>query len=125
MQLYCKTQSAFRPVAFGISAVAAGTTVTVLIHATDWEMPWKIYILVGIILWILYSFLAYRILGPVNRFLIKVFGVDQLKKRQKLIALEIVRALYDRKPELDLPVQDEDLVTREAALSFSHFFAQD
>jgi hypothetical protein len=125
MPPYCKSQSAFRPVAFGISAVAAGTTVTLVIHATEWMAHWYVYILVGVILWIFCAYIFYKLLGPINRFLIRTFGKEEIKKRQNVIATEIVKALFDRRPALELPEEDDDLITREAALTFISFFVED
>jgi hypothetical protein len=54
-----------------------------------------------------------------------MFATEEIEKRQKVIAVEIVRALFDRREALEIPEEDDDLVTREAASMFATFFAKE
>ncbi len=121
MSLYCKNQSALRPYILGISGVVGTIGVSVFAHKTDWSLSWW-YVPIGLFVWLVFGLLLYKIFDPVNRWLIRTVGAKQLEKEQRALALEIVRVLFDREQSIDFPEEDDDLVKREAAISFGKFF---
>ena len=124
MPPYFKHQSVVRPVALGITAAAMAPSVSLLLRSTDWSMPWYLYILFSVALFVGFFALLCKLLGPANQLLIWLFGGEQLHKKKRDCALEIVTALFDRKPTVDFPDEDDDLVMREAVRSFRKYFEE-
>ncbi len=116
MPLYCKRQSAFRPLALGISAVVTGTTITLLAQTVGWATLGYFYVIIATFFYVICVWLVYQLLGPANRYLIRLFGEKELELQLKAVALEIIVALFDRK-ELPAIRDDDDLVRIEAASS--------
>jgi hypothetical protein len=123
LPFYWKTESAFRSYVIGLSGLAAAITVAGFAQATAWSFMLYWYVVIGVVLWIVCGRIATQFMRPLNGWLIRTYGKRQLEKKQRVIARDIVIALFDRHAALDLPEDDEDLVIREAALSFTDFFA--
>ena len=124
MPPYFKHQSVVRPVALGITAAAMAPSVSLLLRSTDWSLPWYLYILLSVALFVAFFGLLCKVLGPVNQLLIWLFGGEQLQKRKRDCALKIVTALFDRKPTVDFPDEDDDLIMKNAVRSFEKYFEE-
>jgi hypothetical protein len=122
MPPYFTHQSAFRSLALGVSAAAAAPTITALIHFTGWLMPWWSYVILSVGIYTFYCFLIYQSIGPINRILINIFASEELKEREKAVALEVVKTLFDGKKSIELPVNQDDLIAREASLNLRKYF---
>jgi hypothetical protein len=117
---YLKNQSVFRVFAVAISGFAAALTLSLLTHATDWQITWYYYVILGLVIWLGYAFLAYQLLGFANECLIKLFASEELNREMKVIAHEIVMAVFDRQT-INLPEEDEDFLKREVARRFREY----
>src|SRR5437870_1819916 len=106
-----------------LSGLAAAITVARFAQATASSLRMYWYVLLRVVLWVVCGRVTTHFMRPLNGWLIRAFGKRRLEKEQRVIAKDIVIALFDRQPALDLPEDDEDLVIRDAALGFVNFFA--
>jgi hypothetical protein len=89
---------------------------------TSGTLGFNVYLTVGLVeivsLWLTVN----SWFQPFNGLLIRIFGRKLLREKKRELAKQIVQALYDRKSKLPSPIEDDDLVLREAAISYSEYF---
>jgi hypothetical protein len=108
---------------FSISMGTAGLATTFILAVTERAFAIETYVLILIGLFIILLLLNNVYVDPINRQFIRWFGGKRLESARIKVASIVVIGLYERR-EWELPLYDEDLLIREAALNFDEFLKE-